>query len=571
MFTEFKKIFSNKYIILFIVTAYVFIPYISNRFNSGQDYICHMANLYAMVDNISLSDGILFPSKIRSIIFNNLGYGNGIFYPQFSYYVTVYIYLFIKQLGFSLITAVKIFEFLIVFLSGVFMFKFVNTTFKNENAGLVAAIMYVTAPYFCVDVFKKMAYSEIGIFLFMPMILLAITYILNKDYKKFMIYFVIGYSGMICSHLVLTIYFTILLIIILLINIKKLLNKKTILYFALATVIVLGITSFEWVPMLEHKLTDNYWVFYGDSMYSLTGLEATRITLSNLLNPFNSNGSYPYITLWVLIFAILTIIFVKKILPNKEQRKILYSIEAFTLVAFLIGAFTDWENVPEFLKYIQFPSRIYTFITLGVSIIAGLGIILFKKYKKITILTIFVISIFCLANAINITHSVHVRILDNLTEEEISTSSSALGYQQEYLSIKAHENQEYLLSRSQDVLVVTGDAETEITENNTPYLQFSVNINDENTVTLELPRLYYLGYSITYENADDTAEKIEYYENDNGLIEIEVNKSGTITVEYTGTTLNKIADIVSVLTIILFIVFYIIIPFYNKRKLKLLE
>ena len=76
---------------------------------------------------------------------------------------------------------------------------------------------------------------------------------------------------------------------------------------------------------------------------------------------------------------------------------------------------------------------------------------------------------------------------------------------------------------------------------------------------------------MAFEDDNGITEKLEYYENDNDLIEIEVNKSGTITIEYTGTTLNKMADIISVLIIILFVVFCIIIPCITKNNVKLLD
>ena len=230
----------KRYIVILIIAILIFLPYISNEFIEGHDYICHVSNIYALDEYISFSEGIFFPSKIRSVISNNLGYGNGIFYPQFAYYVTLYIYKIIKVLfGMSIVTSMKIYEFLVLFLAGIFMYKFVVQSFKNKDAALLAALIYMTAPYFIADIFTRTAYAEIGIFLFMPIVMIGINHILNKNYKSFIIYFVIGYSGMICSHLVMTVYFTILLIILLLINIKQVFNRKSIISFIIATLIVI--------------------------------------------------------------------------------------------------------------------------------------------------------------------------------------------------------------------------------------------------------------------------------------------------------------------------------------------
>lgn len=281
-----KKL-EKRYVVIFIVALIIFAPYLSEEFISGDDYICHMANIYA------LDNGPLF-SKIRSIMANNLGYGDGIFYPQFSYYVTSLINLCIKHLSFGLIAGVKIYEFMTVFFSGIFMYKYVKETFENKNAAMTSAVIYMTMPYFCSDIFRRMAYAEIAIFLFMPIVMLSINYILRKDYKKFFLYFCIGYSGMICSHLVITVWFTIFLIIMLIYNIKEIFNKKTIISFIGATLIVLCVVSPFILPMLEHMIKGNYVVFSEGAMAYLETLQETTVSFSDLIDTNQDRNLYFY-------------------------------------------------------------------------------------------------------------------------------------------------------------------------------------------------------------------------------------------------------------------------------------
>ena len=58
-------------------------------------------------------------------------------------------------------------------------------------------------------------------------------------------------------------------------------------------------------------------------------------------------------------------------------------------------------------------------------------------------------------------------------------------------------------------------------------------------------------------------ESIKYYENENGFIEFEINKSGTITICYSGTFLYNIARIISIVSIIVFVIIL------NKKKIYL--
>lgn len=69
------------------------------------------------------------------------------------------------------INHIKVFQFLVILLSGIFMYKFMKETFKDKDIGLVSSIMYICMPYFICDVFVRMAYAEIPVFVFMPIIM----------------------------------------------------------------------------------------------------------------------------------------------------------------------------------------------------------------------------------------------------------------------------------------------------------------------------------------------------------------------------------------------------------------
>ena len=208
----YKKLNTN-YIIIILIAISIFIPYIKSGIIRGDDYICHIANLFSIDKYISLKDFNLLPCKINPVMANNMGYGNAIFYPQLSYWGTILIHLIIKRLGFTLISSIKVFEFITVVLAGTMMYKMMETVFKNQKVALTSAIIYMCSPYFLNDIFLRMAYTEMMIFIFIPIVFLAIYHLFNKEYNKFIKYFVIGYCGMILSHLVITVFFTIVLVI----------------------------------------------------------------------------------------------------------------------------------------------------------------------------------------------------------------------------------------------------------------------------------------------------------------------------------------------------------------------
>ena len=72
---------------------------------------------------------------------------------------------------------------------------------------------------------------------------------------------------------------------------------------------------------------------------------------------------------------------------------------------------------------------------------------------------------------------------------------------------------------------------------------------------IELPYLYYPGYEI-----EVNGEKQEYYESETGFIQIDLNnKEGEITVKYTGTILARVSFIISMISLLVFIIYNIVI------------
>lgn len=562
-----KKI-NKSYIIIFMIAVAIFIPYIKKGIIRGDDYICHIANLFSIDKYISLKDFTLFPSKINPIMANNMGYANAIFYPQISYWGTIIIHLIIKRLGLSLISSIKIFEFLIVFLAGTMMYKMMKIVFKNEIASVTSAIIYMCSPYFLNDVFLRMAYTEIMIFVFMPIVFIGIYYLFNKEYNKFLKYFVIGYCGMILSHLVITIFFTIMLAIILLINIKSWLNKKALLSLFLATFLVLGITAPFTVPMVEHKINGEYVVFQPDGMANIKKIHTHRLNLDDLF--FATAKKKPkYISIITILLMAITIIKFKDIRKKEEtSKKIFIGTVILTIISVIMTLkIINWNYIPKILWNIQFPWRMCTFISFGSSVIAGLSMMSFKN-NEVQKLLLIIICVFLLTDVSRITH------LENINKNEVislndvsSLDNKACGARREYLPLKAKENINYLKSRNEDILIKTGNPEkVEILKNKTPYLEFKISFNNTEKMIIEIPRLYYLGYSIELQDEHKNKEKINYYENSNGFIEFEIDKPGTIIVNYKGTILHNFAKAISVV----FSTIFITILIYNSRKNKIL-
>ena len=113
--------------------------------------------------------------------------------------------------------------------------------------------------------------------------------------------------------------------------------------------------------------------------------------------------------------------------------------------------------------------------------------------------------------------------------------------------------------REKGIIVVSGSAD--IIQENKEDLTLSAKVtNIEKDTTLELPYLYYLGYEVKI-----NGNKINYFESNNGFIAVKIEEDmsqADITVSYTGTTLEKVSYVISLLAFIGFIGYVI----KEKRK-----
>ena len=532
------------YLIILAIAIILFSPICTNLYVGGHDTDYHISNILAIMENIDISEGKFFPDKIVPLIANNFGWGNGIFYPSLPHYITAYIGKFFSIFSISVVSAMKVTHFLTVLSSGIFMFWLMKKKTKNNYASLFSSIIYITFPYFITDFFIRDAYAETFMFAFIPLIFLGLEYLFENNYKKFYIFFIIGYVGAMNSHLVLSVYLTFFVILFLLLNYKLVFNKKNIISLIIAAILILFFTAPFTIPLIEHTINGEYVVYLKDYMYNFDKIQSSLVNF----NQYFTNESIDFIPRTIsfigLISFILVIINLKRI-NNKILIK--YIILSF-LVVFMLSPLFPWNKVPKFLLNIQFVWRLETFLVFFMSVISGYVIYLFNKNNLKNFISISliaaVIQAFMIMNNASIMQ-IHLNYID------FSTKGAA---QYQYIPVNAFENQNYFLNRNDKVKIKSGQAKIKIIENNTPYLKFKVSTKEK--VTIEIPRFFYFGYDIVLDNGKNK-ESLTYKENKKGFIELTVPHSGTVTVEYNGTRGYKLSMIMFWIAAIVSVIYLI--------------
>lgn len=543
---KYKNLFC--YLIIFLFTFTYFFFFKSDTYLIADDTIFHTSNILVMADNISINN--LIPDKILPTLVNDLGYGVNIFYPMIPHLIGAYLVKIFSFFDMGIISVMKFIHFMVIFLSGSLMYKYIKEVFKNRKQALITAILYQSTPYLFTDVFMRGAYNESFLFIYLPLIFLSLYYLFETDNKdRFYFYFILGYSLLIYSHLVLALYLTIFIIIYMLVYYKKLFTRDIIKCLILASIIILLITSNFWGPLLEHKLLDIYYIF---KVYYIDSFAVKIANIGYYLFPikyFNIRDDYFLLFFISPICLLLIGCNIIQIIRNKIDRKdinILKGITTFIIISLVIATNSFiWNFIPNILRNIQFSWRLSLFIAFSASIIGGYGIRLFNEKTKKIILIIVIIT-GCISNYL-LSSKLSYKTINE--EDLLANSCCHLQWSYEYLPINGYRNALQLYNKTDNI------SNIKIITNDIPNMKFRV-YDIEKEIKVEFPRIYYLGYELK----DNKGNKINVYQNNFGLLETIIDKEGIYTLEYNGTAIDRITKTISIVTILLSI-FYLI-----KRK-----
>ena len=538
------------YLIILIITILIGFPLLKPKMLDGDDGVFHLFRTFTI--SSAIKDGQLIP-MINPYMMNGLGYAYNMFFGIFPPYIINIINILFNNIGFS----VNIFVLLTIFLSGLFMYKFVNHISKNKYTSILSSVIYMSFPYHLFDVYKRMAIGEIASFVFLPLLFWGIYNILNEDGNKW--YFVtIGASLLIISHTISAFMSAIFSFLYLLFNIKKLKNKDKIKKLSLSLIFTILLSLLNLLPLLEVKQTD-YMIF--DTTYMKTN---SSNMLNRAINLFDNGvlSNIVKVSIIIVILMIICHIYLKKKNKISESSFFLLAILSLLLTINII----PWNYLPNIFSTIQFPWRNLTFFCFFLSI--TLPIILDKivslNLKKIIIFTIIVL--FFAIPFINM--GLSNKGIDNelinynkiKKRGEIARSNGTASA--EYLTKNAIYNYEYLKNYKYPHIL----SNNEEIKTNKKGTHLSFNINLKKKEIIEFPFIYYPGYIVKVNN-----KSINTFQTKNGLLGIELEKGKyNIKTYYRGSNIMIISYVISFITLVIFIIYIIKQNLYLRKKVKVL-
>ena len=563
--------------VVFLITC---VPLVGDNLIKGDDTVIHLIRLEGL--KAGYLSGQL-PVKVEPVINGGYGYAFSTYYGSLFYNIPA----IFRLMGFTMQNAYKLFVVLVNLATVIVSYYSFRVIFKRAELALVAAIMYSMSLLRLVDLYQRGAVGEFTALIFLPLIVAGLWKIYavpvdDKNYSRLWIMPVIGYFGVIESHVLSTEIFGLFTVFACLMLFKKTFRKQT--FFVLLKVVLISIVLNigYLLPFIESYMLEDTYIRSGQSNsarltfclaftdlfkfftkfvefegwrnYMVPGLGPTVIPAIILFICTLIKGIKKHKKLIIVsaVITVITAILSLDIIPYERVLTYLGSEPSGVAVIDSIA-----RSVSNMVKNIQFAMR---FLTVGTCTYIVFVTALLDQYDdagsdtvilRVSEIIIVMLTVLQFIWAAKLTmNEMPYMNLYTMTENDKELSCQVGNY--EYLPRKAdgYFPEDFLREEGHydaTDAVVTG-YEKEYTN-----ISFHAVTGDEKG-EVELPLLYYRGYKAI--NAD-TGEKIRLTKSVHALLllELDSNFDGNVRVYYAGKVYWHIAEVVSVITFILIVVY----------------
>lgn len=176
------------------------LPLMSFFLLHGDDLMIHLNRIEAIKNSLLVGQ---FPNRVSTFWNDGYGYASAVLYGESFLYVPA----ILRILGFSVQGAYKFYVFLINLATAFVSYYSFQKVFHNERAALIGSGAYVLAPYRLVCIYMRAAVGEYTAMLFFPLIFYGLMRIYFEDaqedsYKNNYIALVLGFGGIVQSHVI---------------------------------------------------------------------------------------------------------------------------------------------------------------------------------------------------------------------------------------------------------------------------------------------------------------------------------------------------------------------------------
>lgn len=576
-----NRIKSNKNTILLIavITLFASYPLLNDYLFESSDMKFHLRRIDGIKEAL-LTDH-QFPVRMLSNCMSGYGYPVSIFYADFFLYFPA----LLCMLGMPLQTAFKIYIICFHGFTAALSFYCFGKIFKNRLVGAAGAFLYTLAPYRISTLYMRAALGEFTAMTFLPLILYGLWIIYTSDtseksYKNKWLPLTLGLSGIIQCH-ILSCEITAILIIIACILLWKHTFRRPRFILLCKTVLgTLFLNAWFLVPFLTYMFTGKYYINNPEAAYLPKGsVQASGLTGTQIFSLFPyyrtdaegiaDNAGFLILgaAFLLVLIAFFTLLFYKgNIFP--EQKKACFVFGFFTLLSIWFGScyfpYSSLQKLhPAFdmlIGNLQFP------------------------YRFLTAISLFVVFLFCivlyflLSENKNIGYGFCCIILlaallehGHMIESFIASSPRFHAWNAESAEAPRMGRNDYLPMNTNWEELSAEDAQPVCSPDMT--LSYFEKIGTTSTLTfdctkgngyLEIPSLYYTGYTAEVSDYTGNVSLVPGSNHKIGIV-FETPGSGSLTVRFTEPWYWRMAEVISLLTLLTVIACIIV----TKRGISL--
>lgn len=515
-----------------------------NKIGYGDDLQYHLSRIEGIAAGLRNGQ---FPVMIYPDALGGNGYLNAM-YPS----VFLYIPACLRLMGVSFVSAYETLLVLINFATAFIMYGSVKSVCRSEKIAVLATTLYLFARYRLNNMLVRGALGETLAMIFVPLVLIGLYHVIVGERKKWWM-LLIGATGIIQSHVLSTVMYALIALILVCVFIKKIWLEKRYIELLKCGVLAILLNIGFLVPFLTYYVRGNLNLKAATQMYDMAGGGLNPSYLFGIFDIFQSSftDNHDY-ALHLAILCLLGIIMLYALIHRESRtysdRFCKYSV---LIAVFLLFMATNWFPYDKltFLNVFQFPWR---FIGPAVAIIIIVGSICLVRLevgtKEVNILIFLLIMVTVWDTSIW-----HLNWNDNIRGHE--ERDSEVEYRDSDVD-KTNADilywaDEYLVQGAGDYLTdykVADQVQVQQYTKKGLRIMLKYSVLDGSEQWIDLPLQNYIGY----QTADESKERYPVITGDYGNVRVQLKEDGNVHelyVYYREPALFRLAEVISLLTL----------------------
>lgn len=279
-----------------------------------------------------------------------------------------------------------------------------------------------------------------------------------------------------------------------------------------------------------------------------------QLSVKNLFITSNRSAFIFEIGLPVILMLAFSVMTFRKLEENKKEY--LFFLVSGILSIWMATKYFPWKWFPDSCYILQFPWRMLVFSTFFFAVVTSINMA--TLIKNFNLKDVFIISMICLIYVWPRYSTIEFQ--NNETKVEEYPIYPVTGQNNEwlpgmgrleYLPSKAYKNTFYIATRENGIVSLEGNTQIQEQSKDGTYMSAKITTQEEKA-KLELPYIYYLGYTVRFDGMI-----MDTFETENGFLGCEIgkNENGTLEITYTGTKIMNGTKIVSIIAFLGYIIY----------------